>query len=306
MDEYILAFDAGGTYIKSAALTVSGRIHDQTVAVYPANSGLDKRELLDYLASLAIAQAGRLGGQAVLRGIGYAFPGPFDYEHGISYIRGLEKYESLYGVNLRQEITSRLLASDDSTLRMSPEFRIAFANDASLFALGEWMEGKAKGYARAVCITIGTGTGSAFLDRGRLVVDAANVPPDGWIYRLPYRDGTVDAYISERGILRLAASRGFVKDGLQVKQLAALARGGHEDALYVFDQFGRHLGEVLKLYISPFYPEAVVLGGQIAKSSELFITGLFDVLQGFDFTVVTTEDTSKSTYIGATGLLELI
>ncbi|MDI4645140.1 ROK family protein [Cohnella hashimotonis] len=305
MDEYILAFDVGGTYIKSAALTSSGRIHEQTVAVYPAQSGLAKRELLDYLASLAIAQAGRLCGQAVLRGIGYAFPGPFDYERGISYIRGLEKYESLYGVNLRQEITSRLLASADPTLTMSPAFRIAFANDASLFALGEWMRGKARGYARAVCITIGTGIGSAFLDQGRLVVDSANVPPDGWIYRLPYRDRTVDAYISERGILRLAESRGFVKDGLQVKWLAAMAHEEDQDAIIVFQQFGRYLGEVLNQYVSPYQPDAVVLGGQIAKSSELFMSALLDELQNKDMDVVSTEDTSTSTYVGAARLLEM-
>ncbi|HUW91933.1 MAG TPA: hypothetical protein VMV74_02120, partial [Bacteroidales bacterium] len=43
-----------------------------------------------------------------LRGIGFAMPGPFDYVKGICLIRGVPKYEKLYGVNVGKAVSSRL------------------------------------------------------------------------------------------------------------------------------------------------------------------------------------------------------
>jgi glucokinase len=43
-----------------------------------------------------------------LRGIGFAMPGPFDYVKGTCLIRGVDKYENLYGVNVGKAISSRL------------------------------------------------------------------------------------------------------------------------------------------------------------------------------------------------------
>ena len=37
-------------------------------------------------------------------GIGIAIPGPFDYGNGISLIKDLEKYESLYGTNIKETL----------------------------------------------------------------------------------------------------------------------------------------------------------------------------------------------------------
>ena len=39
-----------------------------------------------------------------VKGIGFAMPGPFDYVKGICYIRGVAKYENLYGINISEAI----------------------------------------------------------------------------------------------------------------------------------------------------------------------------------------------------------
>ena len=36
-----------------------------------------------------------------------AFPGPFDYEQGISLMKGLNKYDQIYGMKIPQELRKR-------------------------------------------------------------------------------------------------------------------------------------------------------------------------------------------------------
>jgi glucokinase len=40
--------------------------------------------------------------------IGIAMPGPFDYLTGICLMKNVNKYESLYGLNIKQELSDRL------------------------------------------------------------------------------------------------------------------------------------------------------------------------------------------------------
>ncbi len=125
-----------------------------------------------------------------LRGIGFAMPGPFDYVKGICLIRGVPKYEKLYGVNVGKAISSRLGLPCDC--------RVRFMNDASSFAVGEAWAGKASDYKKMMAITIGTGFGSAFLDDRIPVVEGEMVPRMGCVYHLPFGTGIADDYFSTR------------------------------------------------------------------------------------------------------------
>ncbi len=64
-------------------------------------------------------------------------PGPFDYVKGISYIKGVAKYEKLYGCNVAESIAERLGFENG--------FPVRFMNDVSVFAVGEALVGKAAG-----------------------------------------------------------------------------------------------------------------------------------------------------------------
>jgi glucokinase len=270
--DYTIAFDVGGSYIKSAVL--QGQVlRNGTYAVYPAQAQAKRDEWLDYMVGVILSQVEKLTDTAArVNGIGFAFPGPFDYENGICYIKGLAKFENLYQVNLKHEIHTRLLKGSAPRLRLNDGFQIRFENDAALFALGEYIGGKAKGYHRAICLTLGTGAGSAFLVNGAVVKEGEGVPPDGVVFPEQFRDSIVDDYISRRGILRLAADAGM-DCHLDVLDLAELAKQGDPVARRVFHQFGRDLGEMLSRYLLSFRPEIVVIGGQIAKSHSLFVPG---------------------------------
>ncbi|WP_168120473.1 ROK family protein [Paenibacillus sp. HB172176] len=304
MNKYAIAFDIGGNFIKSAALTAQGRICPETVAVFPSFAHLGKEELIDRLMSLIRFQANCIADRnASLYGIGYAFPGPFDYENGISYLTGLDKFERLYGVNLREALTRRLEADTALSRKLEPEFRIVFDNDANLFAQGEWLTGKASSYRRLIAVTLGTGTGSAFMDNGLLIKERSDVPPNGWIYSAPFGESIVDDYLSKRGLLRLAALQGLDMTGRDVKELAELSRSGDAQALRVFRQFGRQLGEALNLFAPAFRAEAVILGGQIAKCSDLFLDGAYERLLDRAIVIEVSKDTSLSAFAGVARLL---
>lgn len=197
-------------------------------------------------------------------GIGFAFPGPFDYENGVSYIRGLSKFQSLYGLSVREELQERLQVA-------SPELwgqvaGIRFENDARLFGLGASTRYPQE---RLLGLTIGTGLGSVFIDKGTLLTASPSAPKDGYLFNQPFGDSCADDYFSRRGILKRAAALGLPPEA-DVKELAAMAIDGHSRAISIFQAFGDDLGQFLQPYVDRFDPQRIVIGGQIAQSAQLF------------------------------------
>jgi predicted NBD/HSP70 family sugar kinase len=193
---------------------------------------------------------------------GVAVPGPFDYEHGVSKIRGVGKLESLYGVDLRDRLARDLSLA-------SPE-RMRFLNDAQAFVLGEWWAGGAKSCRRAMGVTLGTGLGSGFLEDGELVGEGSDVPPEARLDLVRFRGGAVEDVISSRGI-----AEAF--DGaLSVGEIANRAQNGDHQARMVFRGFGTALGEFLEPWVVRFAPTCLLFGGSIARAWDFFAEGLLE------------------------------
>jgi Transcriptional regulator/sugar kinase len=303
MSRYSIAFDVGGTFVKSAVLDAEGQVIQSTIVSYPANAKASKEELLAGLTEMVLLQFDRItDDNGRLAGIGYAFPGPFDYERGVCYVKDADKYESLYGVNVKDELLGRIMKSSLNK-RLADGFSIIFENDAALFALGEYNAGKAAPFRRSVCLTLGTGTGSAFLKDGRLVKSGEGLPSNGWLYAHPFRDTIADDYISRRGILRLAVNEGLPHEW-DVKQIADAALAGQPPAIRVFEQFGEQLAELVLPFLRSFHADAVVIGGQIAKSHALFERKLHEGIADTHAKLVFSDDTSLSTYAGIYPLLK--
>lgn len=301
---YVLAFDVGGTSIKGAVLAEDGRVEERTYLQASSRSDGTREDILDRLYWMVKEAANRVeqlpAGKAEILGAGFAFPGPFDYERGVSYIRGLCKFEALYGVNVKEEVTRRMESDHRLAGLLAAPVRVAFGNDAALFASGEAAFGSARRFRRAVCLTLGTGLGSGFVEEGRLIASRNDVPEDGWLFRLPWKDGIVDDYASRRGILRLAASCGFPAGSVDVKDVAAAAQAGDANAALVFERFGEELGEILAAYAAPFRPEAVVFGGRISNSWHLFVPAMRARLAeaGLPIEAAQSPDTLRSTFQG--------
>jgi glucokinase len=196
---------------------------------------------------------------ADLLGVGIGFPGPFDYEAGVCLVEGVEKFGSIYGVNLRQALRARLDRLDHPVL---------FRNDAEAAIVGESCYGAGRPYRRLVGITLGTGCGSAFIVDGQPVTSGDGVPPNGWLYPLSFRGMRADDIFSRRGLedrLRAAGAASY-----DVREAAGAARAGNAQARQVFEAFGEELGVFLHPFTAAFHADALIVLGRIAGAIDLF------------------------------------
>ena len=261
------AFDMGGTYIKASLIDNRGSIVENTSGAFLAYSHQTDKLILDRVTEI-LADMLKCCPDRILKGIGFSFPGPFDYENGISYIRGLNKYESLYGLNIHDEMMDRV--KEKIEVIDKDRFQILFENDASLFALGECYGNKELQNSSVLCLTLGTGVGSAFVRNGRLVKGERGIPENGWIYCCPYKDKYVEDYLSRRGIIELARKRDVLID--EPADLYRMAAQGEEAAREIWGEFGSLAGEILTPFMERFKGHYLMLGGQISKAAEFFIS----------------------------------
>ncbi len=254
----VLALDIGGSHVSASVITwresdyISGPTFDVTVD--------SQGSAEDILGAWTLAAKRAREAVSGITGVGVAMPGPFDYENGICTMQGVDKYDRLYGTNVRAEFKRRL--------GLSASQEVLFENDAGCFALGEFWAGAAR-YAKSVIgITIGTGLGSGFCTREGLVRTGASVPEDGWLYNQPFGETMADDRFSTRGLLSdwRRAGGHEVKN---VRELAALAEGDSR-VREVFHAFGSDLAAFLSPWVSQFEAEVVVVGGNISRAWPLF------------------------------------
>jgi len=212
---------------------------------------------------------------------GLAVPGPFDYELGIARYAGVGKFDSLSGVDVRAALTEALPRRPGS---------ISFVNDASAFLIGEWLTGAARGVDRCAAITLGTGIGSAFLDHGVVIDRGPQVPPQAEVHLLVHDGRPLEDWVSRRAIRRRyacavggsragghadpsvgpdAPGAAEPSGGLDVDEIARLARSGHAIAAGVLDEAFELLGRLIRPWLRSFGAEVLVVGGSVSRSWDL-------------------------------------
>lgn len=256
---YAIGVDAGGSHFCSAAIdTVTGDIIGNPFTT-PINSQAGASEILDALEA-NIMHTMAVSGIKSLKGIGIAFPGPFDYDTGVSKVEGVKKYENIFGLDIASSLSQRFggCAFDD----------MKFLNDAAAFVLGECFKGAAKGADRVVGITLGTGVGSGFVSGLRLVETGEDIPDRGWIYNLPFEDGIADEAFSTRWI----CGRFHELTGLTVttaKEVVDLYDTYREVGI-LFAEYGKRLAAFISPILTRFHADMIVIGGNISRAWPLF------------------------------------
>ncbi|HEY4109754.1 ROK family protein [Puia sp.] len=207
-------------------------------------------------------------------------PGPFDYPNGISMISGLAKYERIYGINVREALRERI-AGDC--------IPICFENDAACFGLGEARSGAAKPYRKIIAITLGTGFGACFIDNKQLLTAGLGVPPNGYLYNIPFHAGIAEDYLSARWLLQACPAG-------NVQEIAERATKD-EKAAAAFRQLGKNLNAFITPWIKRFEADALVIGGSISRAFALFGPELH-----LDVPVIISENTEHVAIAGAASL----
>lgn len=192
-------------------------------------------------------------------GIGVGVPSVVDSLRGIVY--NATNIPSWKEVHLKDILQHRF------------SVRVFVNNDANCFALGEKLFGEGMPFRNIVGLTLGTGVGSGIIIDGKLY-NGRNTGA-GEIGSLPYLDSDFEHYCSS----------GFFVDHYQItgKEAAQRAAQGDPAALELWQVFGSHLGQLMKVILYTYDPEAIVIGGGIASAFSYYAPAMWESMNDFPY-----------------------
>ncbi len=249
----ILGIDLGGTNVRVGLVDEVRLLRAESVPV-PASGTQD--EVLEVIYALV----DRVIGPDV-KGIGVGVPSVIDLKEGVLY--DVVNIPSWKKVPLKALLEKRY-------------GRPAYVNnDANCFAVAEKYYGRGKGYEHIVGLIVGTGLGAGIIANGHLY-SGANCGA-GEFGMIPYRDSNLEQY----------ACGQFFKNvyGTSGKEVAARAKAGDPEALRIFDEFGVHLGQAVKVILYAADPEIIILGGSVSRSYDYFRKSLWTAIQDFAYSI---------------------
>ena len=257
-----LLLDVGGTFVKSVVATYDGTIIADTESSAPIDSDGPRADIERSFASV-ISQGNKMAESKgyTLAGVGIAFPGPFDYESGISYMT--HKFAALEKVSVRDMFRSFPEIGNDKP--------VIFMHDVTAAVLGELRFGAGQAFKNVAVVTLGTGLGFTHAINGEIQY-AEGGEPSVSLYNRPYRGEMLEDFASKRGFLRSYAEvRGVANpDTLTVAEIGGMCAKGDKEALQSFYNVGALLATELKPLIKEFNIECLLFGGQISRSFTYF------------------------------------
>ena len=277
MKRYDLGLDVGGTNLSAGVVDENGRLVGR--AALPAGAGRDIEEITADMANvsrLAVESAGLTMSDMSSWGIGMP-----------SYVNprtGLLVHANCFG--WRNVPIYRYL---DHRLCLPPYIE----NDANCAILGEMIAGAARGCRSAVMLTLGTGVGSGIILDGRIYSGTDGLGAELGHTKLVFRGrrctcgqlGCLDGYCSARGLVDTAKER--ISDGsmmwelcrydirkLEASMISLAARQGDRCACEAWETYLDQLAAAIGNFIAVFRPEAIILGGGVAKAGDQLLVPL--------------------------------
>lgn len=245
-----IGVDLGGTNVR-AALVDGTEVIRKEKASCPAKG--TQEEVIEAIAGLIEPLICK-----EVTSIGIGVPSVVDTAKGIVY--NVANIPSWQEVHLKDILEKRF------------GIPVHINNDANCFSLGESHFGQGCGYKDLVGITLGTGVGSGIIINGHLY-EGRNAGA-GEIGCLKYLDKDYESYCS---------TPFFVANNTTGAELAAKAEAGDAEALRLWDEFGSHLGELVKAVLFAYDPEAIIFGGGIAAGYPHFETAMRKTVETFPF-----------------------
>ena len=259
----VLAFDVGGTDIKSALFDADGRALGLRRTPTPPGGEDSPARLIERLAELA-DELRTQHPDVVPRAVGLVVPGIVDADSGIG-------------------VFSSNLGWRDAPMRdlMSARFGmpVAFDHDVRTASWAEHVLGGARDYANAVVLIIGTGIA------GALLVDGRPYTAGGYAGEIGHSPiGEWPCPCGARGCLEAIASAGAIsrryteatgEDVGGAREVIARATAGDEVAARVWDEALDALTMSIAQLTAIIAPQAVVIGGGLSRAGG----ALFDQLR---------------------------
>jgi glucokinase len=294
--EYAVGLDIGGTHITAGVVDITNmKVLESSIHKETFDSNLPVDQVLN-IWEKAIRASWDNSGIETMAGITVCMPGPFDYENGVCWIKGQSKYEHFYGLNIGDLLREQL--------NLPENFKILFENDAVCFGKGEVYKDKNNLSKKVMAITLGTGLGSYFIDKGISISTGTQVPTDGEMWNLPFKNGIAEDYVSLRGLISkyFDLKETTVATGLDLYNRAT---AGDKMAVKVFENMGEDLAEIVIPWFKNFSTEHFIIGGKIAGSNTLFLSSFAKKIKeaGHDISIQISTDNENAALLGAASLL---
>ncbi len=250
----VLGVDLGGTNVRAGVVTKNQLVRVVSASIDGQGS---QKEVLEQVFGV-IDPLIRKG----LKGIGIGVPSVIDLERGVIY--DVVNIPSWKKVPLRALLEKRY------------HLPVYINNDANCFAAGEKYFGRARGCDNVVGLIVGTGLGAGIVANGKLY-SGANCGA-GEFGMVSYLDRNHEYY----------ASGQFFKNvyGTSGQELFERAGEGDKEALRIFAEFGRHLGEAVKTILYAVDPDIIVLGGSVSRAYRFFKQAMRESLKTFVYSLV--------------------
>lgn len=246
-----IGVDIGGTNLR-AGLIEDGAITEVKQVLLTEKESLKKTisQLISIIASII---------QPEVKGIGIGVPSVVDIANGIVYdVINIPSWER---VELKKILETEF------------NIPVSINNDVNCFALGEHRYGQAKSISSFVAIALGTGLGAGIFINNALY--SGNNCGAGEIGSLPYLDKNFEFYTSSSFFEAINSTTALDAHN------AALQ--GSEEAIQLWREYGKHLGNVIKAVTYTYDPEAIILGGSIAKAYAFFEISMKQSMNDFQF-----------------------
>ncbi|MEO5714855.1 MAG: ROK family protein [Luteolibacter sp.] len=274
-----IGIDFGGTTVKIAVVYQS-HIIDQA----PPITTLDfasPDELIDAMVRMVEDLRARHEGIA---SIGVGMPGFVNFEKGLVY--GLTNVPGWEAIPLRKILESRI------------DLPVAVDNDANCMAFAEWRLGAGRGFQNVVFMSLGTGVGGAIIANGQMIRGMRHGAGEIGQTSIDYQGrvghygnhGALEDYVGNNEITaraREAYTAAGIQKPLEECSPAALAAAAHHGDKIAFEQWnliGQMLATAAMNCCWLLNPEAIVIGGGVARAGELlfhpFREHLFAQLSG--------------------------
>lgn len=221
--------------------------------VQPFNVQKSEKETLDYLKGLI-----RQIMNSNIASIGIGVPSVVDATRGIVY--STTNIASCKKIHLKEILEK--------------EFKIPVTvnNDCNCFAFGERYFGNGTAFHNLVCVTIGKGVGAGVIIEDKLYRGNNGA---GEIGSLPYLNNDYEHYCS---------SYFFSKEyNTTVKEVSERARQGDKEAIRIWEEMGKHFGNLINAILYVYDPEAIILGGSLTQEFDLFSTKMYEVMDKFPY-----------------------
>lgn len=233
-----IGIDMGGTNLRAAIVDTKGIDRMEQVAS-PAHG--TEQEAIDALCKLVE----RLFDDGI-EGIGAGIPSVIDRKHGIVY--NAANIPSWKEVHLKDILHKRFGVT------------IAIENDSNCFTLGVARHGEGRRFGNFVGVTLGTGLGGGIIINHQLYGGMNGGARE--IGSLPYLDSDLEHYCSSMFFSRVCHTT--------AERLYNRAKDGDGKAMTLWEEFGRHMGNMVKAVMFAYDPEAVIIGGGISRAFALF------------------------------------